>query len=438
MIKNWRKTYEIQSGAVETVHVVPSPFAPRDASLPDALPAVPLDGFSIPQGLPQADPSRFPAANAYPSLMIDTIHDGAVIPEAYWNALLEKRGRHPKAIEEFEDFYTAERDWGADLVSALLVQALNQRGHTCGGHIRVNIARVLMDFGRFPGNTPQEAEHLSRFAINYPFSHALEYEHKKSLLEDYYDKISAHYEAFLGNQLLKIAIHTYDRFNHTGTERPLMSIITRSVAYQTRSAMPVDFFDPMYPAILSENSADRKLTYRLSLQFEKANIPISHNYPYLLPDGSIEVRSQVWFFFRFLQKNFEEAYPQTKNQAPYQHVWQMLQDTNLRSAESENLRSYLHMFRRAPENQEAAYRAARDAYREIEAFLRRGDSELVQEYRVSRLRPSSLGIEVRKDYLWEFADKACRIPIAPRLENAERIANIFADALMVYFSEDHD
>lgn len=438
MTQDWRKSYQIVSKDVETVQFVPSPLAPVNTPLPKNIQHAQLSGFKLPQGLPQAPVSLFEGADRYPKLMIDTIHDGAAIPAPFWEAFLEAQSNKKVSWDEFEEVYVSERDWGADLFSSSLVQALNRRGHPCPGHVRVNIARVLMDFGRFPGNTPHGAEHLERFAINYPFSKLLYYDQKKQLLENYYDKISDQYEELIGNQLLKIAIHTYDRFGANQAERPLMSIITRPLSYQVRSTMPQNFFDPLYPPILSEYTADRRLTYRISLHMEKAGIPIAHNYPYYLPDGSIEVRSQVWFFFHFLQERFQIRYPETRGVSAYELVWKMLLDTNLRSAESENLRSYLHMFRRAPANQVEEYREAGEAYREIAAFLHHDEGSLIKEYRNTTQRPSSLGIEVRKDYLWEFADKQCRYPIAPREDNAAKLAEIFADALMTYFTEDHE
>lgn len=438
MTQDWRKSYQIMSKDVETVQFITSPEAPTDAQLPTKIQIAQLFGFQLPQGLPSAAPSSFGTPSGYPKLMIDTIHDGSVIPAPFWEAFLEAQSGKKVSWDEFEEVYVSERDWGADLFSSALVQALNRRGHPCPGHVRVNIARVLMDFGRFPGNTPHGAEHLERFAINYPFSKLLHYDQKKQLLENYYDKISEQYEELIGNQLLKIAIHTYDRFGTNQAERPLMSIITRPLSYQVRSTMPQNFFDPLYPPLLAEYTADRRLTYRISLHMEKAGIPIAHNYPYYLPDGSIEVRSQVWFFFHFLREHFQAAHPETRGVRAYDLVWKMLLDTNLRSAESENLRSYLHMFRRAPENQVEEFREAGEAYREIAAFLHRDEGHLIKEYRNTTQRPSSLGIEIRKDYLWEFADKQCRYPIAPREENARYLAEIFASALMTYFTEDHE
>ena len=100
---------------------------------------------------------------------------------------------------------------------------------------------------------------------------------------------------------MKIAIHTYDRYIESGTERPATSIMTRSIGYQTESEMPFGLFDPLYPDVLSEFTADRVLRDRISLTLEKKQIPVAHNYPYCLPEGSLEVRYQVWAFFHALQ-----------------------------------------------------------------------------------------------------------------------------------------
>lgn len=371
-------------------------------------------------------------------ILINTIHDGDIIPEYFWNALSKDPDKRKKEVQRVEDYYALERDWGANLVAEAIVDGLNQRGYASPGYFKINIARVLMDYGRFPGNTPPGAVHLDRFAINYPFSHLLGYEQKKYLFEAYYDDLSGIFENLVSSKKLKIAIHTYDRFNKTGTERPLMSILTRPLAYQTKSAMPHDFFDPMYPAVLCEYTADRKLTYRLSLMLEKAGYDIAHNYPYNLPDGSIEVRAQVWFFFRYLQTQFQEAFPETCLNPSYKQVWDMLLDTNLRSTESENLRSYMHMFRKAPKGEEIAYQRAHQAYRHIRSFLERDNRKLVTDYRFSPDRTSSIGIEVRKDYVWDFADKECRIPIGPKPENAQKVGQLIAEALMLYIETDID
>lgn len=369
-------------------------------------------------------------------LMIDTIHDGTWIPRPYWEALVEKWGHDPEKMSGFEQDYVRERDWGADSVAAALVDSLNRHGYRCPGYHRVTIARVLLDFGRFPGYTRSSAQHLDRFAINYPFSHVLSYDLKKKLLENYYDAISDQLEPIVPNKIIKLAIHTYDRFNEAGTERPLTSVINRPMSYQLHSKMPVDFFDPMFPSVLGEYTAERRLIYRLALMLERAGFPSADNYPYLLPSGSIEVRAQVWMFFHHLRQQFLQEYPETEVRLGYRKVWAMLLDTNLRSAESENLRSYLHMFRKAPQGEEEVYEEARLAYETIQRYLRGHDEQLVWNYRKSPRRPNCLGIEIRKDYVWEFADKECRKPLGPNVQNIQRIADVLAQALVKYMRED--
>lgn len=411
MSTDWRKSYE----------VVQEPLGPLVQFVPAEE--------ELPSGMAGLLAARV-------RILIYTIHDGSAIPAPFWDVVGEGSERE-RRLDTFEDLYVLERDWGADLVAKKLVAALNREGYRCEGFYRVNIARVLMDFGRFPGNTPPEADHLHRFAINYPFSRWLDYDGKKRLLEEYYDKISEEFEKVVFGKHLTIALHTYDRFNRRGgTERPLMSIITRPIGYQTKSEMPLDFFDSMYPPVLAEYTADRKLTYRLSLMLEKAGIAVAHNYPYNFPDGSMEVRSQVWNFFQYLRQNFEESYPATRDDAVYQSVWELLLDTNLRSTQSENLRSYLHMFRKAPAGKERIFQDALDAYREIKTFLLGDQGALIKRYRNAPSRMSSLGIEVRKDFVWDFTDKMCREPQGPKVENAELIARHLARALMVYLSED--
>ena len=56
---------------------------------------------------------------------------------------------------------------------------------------------------------------------------------------------------------------------------------------------------------MAEFTVDQILRDRISLTLEKG-IPVAHNYPYLLPEGSIEVRHQVWRFFKWLQTHFEK------------------------------------------------------------------------------------------------------------------------------------
>jgi hypothetical protein len=364
--------------------------------------------------------------NAKERVIIDVIHDGHWLPQEF---LVDGSGE-PITLEKIAPDYIRERDWGASLIAEAPTQRLG-----LGKYARVNVARVLLDFARFPGSTLPDADHLHRFAINYPFSELLSYRQKKQVLEDYYDGISDAFDSYLEGRLVKIAVHTYDQYNDSGTERPAMSLMTRSFGYQTTSEMPAGLFDPLYPAVLAEFTADRVLRDRMSLTLEKARIPVAHNYPYLLPDGSLEVRYQVWAFFGALRDAFEAEYPETKEDRAFQMVWEMLFDTNLRSSDSEALRSYLHMYRRPPGGFEDAFARAEDAYEAVERFSAKS-AEFIERYRFSRKRTSSIAIEVRKDLLCELgADGA---PVGIRHDNIRVISEALADAVSTYFREDHD
>jgi len=369
---------------------------------------------------------RFAFPEAFRSgLMVDVIHDGAVIPTEF---MVDASGA-PIPDEAFFDQYVLERDWGASLLAEQVSSRLGLEGY-----YRVNIARVLMDFGRFPGDTVGTLGHLDRFAINYPFSTMLNHDQKKRVLEHYYDRISERIEEVVSGHFIKIALHTYDTHNASGTLRPQVSVVTRSDAYQNHSRLPMGTFDRMFPDILVEFTSDRILRDRISLTLERAGIPVEHNYPYALPEGSIEVRAQVWFFFEFLRREFEAEFPESIEDPAFQRVWSMLLDTNLRDSRSDTLRSYIHMFRRAPRSQTKVFKAARDAYFQIKGFLDRNNQAVVERYRFSPSRPSTLGIEVRKDLVWEF-DRHGR-PTRPRPENAARIADSIAEAIAIYLRHD--
>jgi hypothetical protein len=360
-----------------------------------------------------------------PLLMIDVIHDGRYLPPEF---LLDEDGSpHPSDV--YMDDYVRERDWGASIVAGRLADQLG-----LDGYYKVNTARVLLDFGRFPGSTTHHAAHLQRFAINYPFCDLLGFRQKKRLLEEHYDVISRQMDQALEGKLLKIAVHTYDKHNPSGTARPHVSLVMRSVGFRIDSETPLGLHDPMFPQVLGEFTADRVLRDRVSLTLEKHGIPVGHDYPYLLPEGSPEVRSQVWSFFKFLRLRFEAVNPDSAGRSEYQLVWEMLLDTNLRNSESETLRCYIHTFRRAPRGRVREFARAQVAYREIAAFCKADDHRIVQDYRYSETRHSSLGIEVRKDLVWDFDDAGQ--PIRPNPDNALAIADVIAEGLAMYLRED--
>ncbi len=400
----------------------PSPRDQTSALTFNSEPRPPLERVPITEHT--LSPVAYPA-HYREKIMVDAIHDGEMIPEDF---LVDADGA-PFDRDTIQSYFVHERDWGATRMAERLARRL---GLLC--YYRVNTARCLMDFGRFPGTTRKNATHLRRFAINYPFSELLNFRQKKLVLERQYDRISDSLDEALTGRLIKIAVHTYDRYNPSGTQRPQVSLVTRTLGYQQDSEMPFGVFDPIYPDILAEFTVDRVLRDRISLTLEKAGVPVAHNYPYLLPEGSPEVRHQVWAFFHWLQARFEARFPEHRGEPGYVRVWQMLKDTNLRSAEAGTMRSYLHMFRRAPDDRIKEFSAAEDAYRRIVRFVREGEGRIVETYRLSGEQPMSLGIEIRKDLIWEF-DKDGH----PTRENPGRglyIADQIARAVATYLRED--
>lgn len=374
-------------------------------------------------------------------ILIYSIHGGDVIPEAFYNAVKENYPKHKNFDKILYQTYCVEKDWGANQVAAGLASHLGLTGF-----VRVNIARALLDFGRLPGITPPEAGHLDRYAINYPFSSYLDIDGKRALLEQCFDPISETIETFVQGKTLVIGIHTYDHLNPTlhytdpGTVRPELSLIFRTESFQRLKKLPSGQVDPLYPAALAESTADRRLTARISLMMERAGIAVTHNYPYFLPDGSLEVRSQVWDFFQFLRQSFEGLYPESASDPAYEAVWAMLLDTNLRNSTSEAFRSYLHMFRKAPKGRKVLFRKAQRAYDHVRTYFIETKVEIMDLYRKAPNRQSALAVEVRKDLVWVFNDHRTADPVmgpdGALLDNANHIARLMSKAIDSYFRED--
>ena len=205
---------------------------------------------------------------------------------------------------------------------------------------------------------------------------------------------------------------------------------------QKENKLPFGVFDPLFPNSIAEFTVDRVLRDRISLTLEKNKIPVAHNYPYLLPDGSVEVRHQVWSFFAWLQKKFQQVNPQTIENVAFTRVWDMLLDTNLRSAQASEIRSILHMYRNPPAEREEFFDQVILAYMEIKKFMSSKDGTLIKEYRRSDERAMTFGIEVRKDLLWEF--NAYGEPVRLRPERGLFIADKIADAITLYLCSDRE
>jgi hypothetical protein len=358
-------------------------------------------------------------------IVVDTLHDGDLIPEF----LMHSENLQPLVESgRLWSQYLRDRDWGANAVARHVAAELG-----LSSYFRVNLARAVMDFNRFPGSNARRSSPKHAFAIRGGCAQVLSHEEKRAVLERGYDVISDGLDAAILGCLLKVSIHTYDAHNATRTRRPEISLLSRSDSYQNTSHLPFGLFDPLFPEVLVESSVHPILRDRVALTLEKAGLHVEHNYPYCLPDGSVEVRSQPWFFFQHLRKLFEEAHPDTREASAFVRVWGMLLNTNLRQSESGILSAYLHRFRRAPGGREAEFREAREAYEAIERYLR-SEPELVEVYRRSTGRTSALCVEVRKDLLSNLEGG---IPVGGvNEERAQQIGRQIAQGLVTFLAED--
>jgi len=361
---------------------------------------------------------------------VHTVHDGDRIPP---ELLFGAHGKPLVDVSELEWQFVRERDWGANLVARKIAAAMG-----IGSYARCRVARVVIDFNRFPGSTPPAHDDpLSRLAINHPFTAALSHERKMDVLERYYDKISDFFEEnLLEDKLILLAIHSYDEENPSRTRRPHLSLLSSMAHYQRHSCMPYGVFDPLYPDVLGESTCSPILRDRLALNLERTGFRVQHNHPYPLPEGSLEVRAQVWYFFRYLRRRFEEAYPETREDESFRLVWLMLFNTNLRVGDCEAFRGYLHRYRKVPAAQRERFHAAERAYQRVKVFL--DASTVIDDFRRSKERPSSIGIEVRKDLVCSFdPDTGRPLPLTEEQEaKATLIGNVIAGAIVTYFDTD--
>ncbi|MEM1181205.1 MAG: N-formylglutamate amidohydrolase [Acidobacteriota bacterium] len=388
------------------------------------LPEV-VDDLELVEVVP-VDPSQ-PADLSDDDILIFTIHDGAQVPRHLWGERSEEVLSRPDMVAA----YVRERDWGANVVAEQLARQLG-----LSGYARVNLSRHIMDFGRFPGTSSVGENYLMRHSLFPPAELLLTEDAIHDLLARYYDGISQAITQHFANKRITIAIHSYDPYNANGTERPKIGLVTRSLSYQNESTIHPYVFDPLFPAILCEAVSDRALTYQVLLDLEKHGHHTALNYPYLMPEGSVEIRAQVWFFFRHLREHFIRTFPESRDRAEYQRVWQLLLDVTRRSPDCERLRAYLHRYRAAPAGLEELFQRCRGAYARIQEFLGTHRQALVDEYRYAPERPSCLGVEIRKDQLcWVDADNGTVEKRRGAGDFAHEVATIFAGSVLSYVDD---
>ncbi len=360
-------------------------------------------------------------------ILVHTVHDGDVIPKRF---RFGPDGAPIVAPDDLDRAHMRERDWGANLIAKSLARQLGAPAYG-----RVRIARALLDVNRFPGSTPPNTrDPLERLSINRPFADALSHAQKMDLL-DLYDRVSDDLESHVHDKLIIIGVHTYDERNPSATSRPHLSLINLPAGYLREARMPYGVFDPIYPDVLGESTCSRILRDRISLNLERTGFRVSTNHPYALPEGSIEVRSQVWFFFSYLRRRYEAAHPDTSEDPAFDLVWRMLLNTNLRQALPEALRGYLHRYRRAAPEYEELFRSAAGAYARIREFIE--DQQIPHQYRQAADRPNSLAVEVRKDLLCEMDADGYPTPATRQMQlRAHVIAKVVAGAVRTYLDTD--
>ncbi len=356
--------------------------------------------------------------------LVFTIHDGDQLPRHLFGDRTEEILDRPQTRAA----YLRERDWGANLVARHLAREIGSSGYA-----RINLARVAMDFGRFPGISSVGEEYLRRHALFPPLEHHFSEQTRYEILRQYYDGTALAFTRYLTGPRVTVSVHTYDPLNHTGTRRPQVSLVARSLEYQQTSTMPPYIFDPLFPPELCEATCERLMTYQALADLERDGWYTALNYPYIMPEGSVEIRAQVWLFFRYLRREFTAVFPETRELPGYQRVWQLLFDVIRRSTDAERLRGYLHRYREAPRGAETLFAEARQAYGEVKRFLDGNRELLLDGYRFSDERLSCLGIEVRKDLLCDIDRQRHRIrPRADAEDNAHRIAACIAPAVRAY------
>ncbi len=359
------------------------------------------------------------------NVLVYSIHDGAGVP----GELLGDDEGSLFERPEVRRAYRRERDWGANLVAARLARELG-----LGGFVRINLARLVLDFGRFPGCSPTGAPHLERKSVFQPMAGLLSAATRETLLRCYYDRISrALTPRFAGKKLL-IAVHTYDALQYSRAYRPEISLITGSESpTQAAAAAAEPIYDPLFPAELGETVCDPMLVCRTTFEIENGGRMVAMNYPYAMSEGCLEYRAQVRFFFDYLRRRFNAAFPETDSRIAYRRLWEMLFDVSRRAGWSRALHGYLHRRAPSPPGLGPLFAEIHCAYRRVSRFVAENRSELVTGFRFAGERPSCLGIEVRKDLLSDLDREGEVADLRPDAEaTAAGIAGELASPIASY------
>jgi hypothetical protein len=361
-----------------------------------------------------ANPNHRSADTSASTVRLATIHTGSIVPRRFWEAY-EAWASNICSRQVLETAHLGENDWGADHVAYAVAQVINSPAFH-----RVRLARTVVDSARFPGVTPPYCVTAARrLAIAPPFSEieldgGAHHQLRCALLAAYDDVVNAIQQsedavaASAGTDTpvapaISLSVHTYDPRNPSLTERPDVGVVHVPYNFFTEHGLSPGSYDPLFPPELADSTADPHLAECIAGRLESHGYRVGRNYPYQLPEGSIEMRFQVRSYFHYLRRIVRQQFNEPEGS---EAVWRMLIDVTHRDPSSAALRSALHAYLPPQPPVEDELAQSVSTYRRIEQWLRTnlGRSVLLG-YARSRLRPSALLVELRRDLVWDISTR---------------------------------
>ena len=391
------------------------------------------------------------------TVLVDTIHDGFVLPDE----LMELYEDNATFRADCAKSFMPERDWGASAVASELARLLGLAGYR-----EVIIARNVLDFGRFPGISRPWSAHLDRLAVSGPLAPYIQKTCPDAILK-LYSRIANEVESTIEAKLqdasstdpatkiresrfIHIAIHTFDQYGAEGLRRPVVGLIDRSRSIEQQGHLPDGVFSRLFPDDLATFSADQMLKSAISCALERNYIPEVSDRPYKLPEGSVQMRTQVWLWFKYLRACFEtqanevaERLRKDVGEEDYHDYWQSLLNPNAVRSKTGLIRDLVEGRVIKLEEEESHLWSVRDVDEAVCHFLdsapkRKDDIApiLLREYQYDAFRPSCLVIEIRKDAVCrmhpEFRGEEIHIFDKLNWKNIKKIAVGIAEGVRMY------
>lgn len=427
------------------------------------------------------------------NVVLDVIHGGNVIPPelvgAYEDTTTVPDPNKPGTMsfkELFHQGYDIERDWGAHEVAKAIARSLELQGY-----YYVPLARNILDFNRFPGISRQWSPHLDRLAVSGGLTDFIRQNCRKELL-GYYQTIARQMEDVLHRKLqtgleanevrmraagismpdsglqpvresglIKIAVHTFDKYGDGGVERPVVGIIHRSKSIFESGHLPAGVYSRLFPHQLAAFTADRLLKASITAALEKNYIPEISDYPYMVSEGSVEMRGQALLWFEYLRDCFQRAgnmqgaelselLEKDVGKNAYRKFWEAVLNPNQYHPDTALISRFVDGRIGAEDERGIDFDSIATIEAEVARFLaenapnplaatdkKRG---IISQYQYDALRPSFLAIEVRKDVLragrWESTPLGYRYvckDAPPKAENIELIGSAIAEGIKNYW-----